>query len=81
MPQYLIILKKNVKKGWNNDYLCYLIRNDKIELFVRFINQNLIEPTSSISPSIFEINQLHIENQGKNDFNWIFFIFWSLQIF
>lgn len=42
--------------GENDDHICHMIRNDMIEEFITFINQNNYPLNSTISQSIFETN-------------------------
>ncbi|KAK8882423.1 hypothetical protein M9Y10_045065 [Tritrichomonas musculus] len=49
------------KEGEDDDYLCKLIRFDKIKEFATFVNQTNMSLESEIKYSIFETNQLLIE--------------------
>lgn len=49
--------------GENELYICSLIRNDSIEEFIIYINQNNISLSNSIKPSIFETNSLLINSK------------------
>lgn len=43
--------------GENDDYISELIRNDKIDEFIAYINKNKIEASSKLKFSIFETNK------------------------
>ena len=52
------------RKGENDEYICELIRNDSIELFVQYVNKtNLSLSNTIINPSIFETNNFLIKNK------------------
>ena len=51
------------REGLNDDYLCELIRLDKIKEFITFTEQRNLSLKSEINKSIFETNQLLTDNK------------------
>ncbi|KAK8881421.1 hypothetical protein M9Y10_004157 [Tritrichomonas musculus] len=51
------------KKGENDSYICELIRNDSIELFVAYCTRTNCSLNSKIKTSIFETNLFLIKNE------------------
>ena len=51
------------KTGENDNYICELIRNDLIDNFISYVNQNDINIHDDIEISIFETNQFLIQNK------------------
>ena len=49
---------ENRKRGENENYICELIRNDSVEEFIRYVNQNNYPLESLVNPSIYETNPL-----------------------
>ena len=49
--------EKNRKNGENDQYICQLIRNDLIDDFIIYVNENNFSITSNIKHSIFETNK------------------------
>ena len=68
------------QKGENDSYLCYLIRNDKIEQFIQYINKNSIDLNSIIKTSIFETNPFLIKNKKTTTIIEYASFFGSIQI-
>ena len=54
-------IKRNI--GENDDYICYLIRNDSVEDFISYINRKNIPLSTTIKPSIFETNAFLIDKK------------------
>ena len=52
------------KKGENDEYICQLIRNDSIDEFIQYLenNKKSFQFVSNIKPSIFETNSLLMKN-------------------
>ncbi|KAK8865480.1 hypothetical protein M9Y10_011035 [Tritrichomonas musculus] len=50
------LFELNRKNGLNEEQICELIRNDCLEEFISFIQNNQIRMTTTIKPSIFETN-------------------------
>ena len=48
--------------GENETHICQLIRNDSVDDFISYVNQNSISFTTIIKPSIFESNSFLIKN-------------------
>ena len=67
------------KKGENDSYLCELIRNDSIELFIAYVNRTNYHLSNLIEESIFETNSFLIKNR-PNLIEYAAF-FGSIQIF
>ena len=57
------LFDENRMNGENEDYICYLIRNDMIEDFIVYINKNNTSLSKSINPSIFESNPFLLKNK------------------
>lgn len=55
-------IKQKQHIGENDNHICYLIRNDLIEEFIIYVNQNNIFLSSSVNPSIFETHSFLIKN-------------------
>ena len=53
------------REGENDDYLCQLIRLDKIKEFVQFVSQTNLSLESQIKKSIYETNKLLIDYSFK----------------
>lgn len=47
----------------NDDFICNLIRNDSIDEYISYINQNNLLLDANIEQSIFEINSFLLETQ------------------
>ena len=52
------------KIGENDDYICQLIRNDDIDKFISYVNQNDISVNSTIKNSIFESNRFLLKQKS-----------------
>ena len=52
------------KKGENDSHICELIRDDMIDEFISFVNQNNFDLNSMIEDSIFETNSLLMKYQS-----------------
>ena len=57
------IYEEKRKIGENDSYLCELIRNDSIDEFIQYLNENKRSLTSIIEPSIFETNSFLINKK------------------
>ena len=67
------------KLGENDEYICQLMRDDNIDEFISYVNQNCINLTSFIESSIFETNPSLLKEKISL-FNYSAF-FGSIQIF
>ena len=70
--------KRNI--GENDDYVSQIIRNDKIEDFIIYVNRNNYSLNSIIRPSIFETNNLLMKKKQIKLIEYAAF-FGSIQIF
>ena len=71
--------EQKISIGENDNYICELIRNDSIEDFVTYVNQQCIDLTNYfIKKSIFETNYV-LQNNTITLIEYAFF-FGSLQI-
>ena len=67
--------------GENDDYICALIRNDSVEDFIVFVNQNNIDIKNfTIKSSIFETNSFLLKNKNIKLIEYTSF-YGSIQIF
>lgn len=57
------LFNKKRHEGENDSTICYLIRNDLADEFIPYVNQNKIQLSSKLSPSIFETHPLLIKNK------------------
>ena len=73
--------EEKCKKGENDDFLCELIRNDEVEQFIRYVNQNVIPLNSVIHTSIFETNHFLLKHENKTTFIEYASFFGAIQIF
>ena len=55
--------EKNRLEGENESYICQLIRNDSIDDFIQFVNDQKINLSSSILTSLFETNPYILKNK------------------
>ena len=74
------IIEEKRQTGENDDYLCYLIREDLVQEFITFVNQQNISVNSNIKESIYETNPLLIKNMPITLIEYAAF-FGSIQIF
>ena len=54
---------ENRHKGENEFYICQIIRNDSVEDFIVYINQNNIPLSSYIKHSLFETNSYLLKQE------------------
>ena len=55
--------KLNQKNGENEKLICYYMRNDMVEDFIRLINQTNLSLETTIDESIFETNAFLIDKE------------------
>ena len=61
--------EENRKIGENDEYICQLIRGDKIEEFISYVSRNSISLKTIIEKSIFETNKFILKKYSCHSIN------------